>query len=40
LLEESVGFFVVLASLGILTFGVEVFDFVGDRGERYSGDQQ
>ena len=40
LLEEIVGRHVLLASLRILTFGVQVLGFVGDGGERYNRDQQ
>src|ERR1035441_1307695 len=40
LLEETIGHLVVLASLGVLTFGVEIFDFVGDGGKRGNRDQQ
>ncbi len=40
LLEEIVGRLVVLASLGVLALGEQVFGFVGDGGKRYNRDQQ
>jgi len=40
LLIEVVGLDEVLASLRVLTFGVQGFGFVGDSGERYYRDQQ
>jgi hypothetical protein len=40
LLEKAVGGFVVLAGFRILTFGVEVFRFIGEEREGEGGDQR
>ena len=40
LLEKLEGRHILLASFGVLTFGVQIFSFVGDGGESYNPDQQ